>query len=188
MEKCGAFIWINLSLLHPRWFVPPLVKIDPVVLEKKIDVFSLFRYNLPMEKCRAFIWMNLSLLHPRWFVPPLVEIGPMILERKIFKFHGCVFDYSIITISPWKRVWPFIWTNARMRRLSLVANWPRGLLYWNKNTLRFDILFDHRYMIIGSQENNARERRASVHWTTDPSSHSAILDWFRDLHQDSDVR
>ena len=51
-------------------FVPSLVEIDPVALEKKIfkdfvEVFSLFHNNLPLEKSGAFIWTNVNLLHPR---------------------------------------------------------------------------------------------------------------------------
>ena len=34
-KKVGLFIWINLNPCHPRCFVPCLVEIGPVVLEKK---------------------------------------------------------------------------------------------------------------------------------------------------------
>ena len=40
----------------------------------------------------------------------LVEIGPVVLEKKIFKMLLMYFCYFVM-ISPWKRVWPFIWTN-----------------------------------------------------------------------------
>ena len=39
------------------------------------------------------------------FVPSLVESGPAVVERKILQI------LSIYFIAPWKRVWPFIWTN-----------------------------------------------------------------------------
>ena len=42
------------------------------------------------------------------FVPSLVDTGPVVLET-IFKYRA-VFFYFVI-ISPWKRVWPIIWTN-----------------------------------------------------------------------------
>ena len=35
-KKAEPFIWTNLNSLHQKRFVPSLVEIDPVVLEKKI--------------------------------------------------------------------------------------------------------------------------------------------------------
>ena len=46
------------------------------------------------------------------FLLSLVEIGPVVLEKNIFKISSvwCIFCYFVI-ISPWKREWPFLWTN-----------------------------------------------------------------------------
>ena len=41
-------------------------------------------------------------------MPSLVEIGPVLLEKKIFSFRQLILLFFKI-ISPWKRVWPFIW-------------------------------------------------------------------------------
>jgi hypothetical protein len=71
--------WI-LSILG--WFVPRLVKISPVVLEKKIFIwphpifFLFFVIISPLKRSWPFIWTNLNPLHPRmicakfdWFWP-----------------------------------------------------------------------------------------------------------------------
>ena len=38
----GPFIWTNLNPLHPKRFVPSLVEIDPVVLEKKMKMWKVY--------------------------------------------------------------------------------------------------------------------------------------------------
>ena len=38
----------------------------------------------------------------------LVEIGPMVLKKIISRR---IYFLNFIIISPWKRTWPFIWTN-----------------------------------------------------------------------------
>ena len=45
LEKGGPFIWINLNSLHPKMFVPSLVEIDPVVLEKKMKMWKVYDNN-----------------------------------------------------------------------------------------------------------------------------------------------
>ena len=48
------FIWPILNSIHPRMFVPSLIEIGPVILEKEILKFRqyilLFRSYLPLEK------------------------------------------------------------------------------------------------------------------------------------------
>ena len=56
-------------------------------LEKKIfkfvDVFSLFRYYLPLEKGGSFFEQT-GIPFSQWcFVPSLFEIGLMVLEKKM---------------------------------------------------------------------------------------------------------
>ena len=64
---------------------------------KFVNVFSLFRNNLPLEKSGA-----LHLKKKQWipftqecFVPSLVEIGQMVLEKKIFWICQCIFAISL---------------------------------------------------------------------------------------------
>ena len=89
LEKGRALHLNNLESLIQGYFVPSLVEIGPVVLEKKI-----------FKSCQ-FIFIN-SQLSPLWegrgpsfeqtwfpftqgcFVPSLVEIGSVVLEKKIF--------------------------------------------------------------------------------------------------------
>ena len=89
--------------------MPCLVEIGPVFLEKKIfrfrHLFSLFCNYLPWRG-PSFEQTKTPFIH-RSFVPSLVEIGPVVLEKKIFKFRQCIFRY-FVTISPWKRLGPFI--------------------------------------------------------------------------------
>ena len=45
------FIWPILNSIHPRMFVPSLIEIGPVILEKEIlKYILLFRSYLPLEK------------------------------------------------------------------------------------------------------------------------------------------
>ena len=62
------------------------------------------------EKVWPFIKTNLNPLLQRCFVPSLDEIGSVVLEKKILKISSMIFCYFVI-ISPWKLVWPFMWTN-----------------------------------------------------------------------------
>ena len=80
-------------------FVPSLVEIGSVVLEKIFLISSMyFCYFLiisPWKRAGPFIWRNLNSLHPRILCRPiLVKIGSVVLEKKIFKFCQCIFAIS----------------------------------------------------------------------------------------------
>ena len=80
-ERVGPFIWI----------VPSLVKIGPLVLEKKILKFCecIFRYFVIISRRKRvgpFIWTNLNPLHPRCIVPSLIDIGQVVLEKIFINF------------------------------------------------------------------------------------------------------
>ena len=74
-KRTGPFIWTDLVLNMHVCFVRNFVEIGPVVLEKKINVFSLFCNYLPLEKGRALhlssspknalcqVWLKLA----KWF-------------------------------------------------------------------------------------------------------------------------
>ena len=155
--------------------MPSLVKIGPVVPEKKIflnfvNVFSLFRYYLPLEKGGALhlnklespsskddlsqVWLKLvqwiwrgrflNFLHIvllfRYYLPlekgvglhlkklessspkdalcqVWLKLAEWFLKRKFFKFVNVFSLFHII--SPWTRVWPFIWRNLNSLRDAL---------------------------------------------------------------------
>ena len=66
----GPFVWTNLIPLHPSMSLwSNLVEIGKVVLDKRFfnfgNVFSLFRYYLPLVNGGPFIWTNLNPHHPR---------------------------------------------------------------------------------------------------------------------------
>ena len=75
-------------------------------------------------------------------MPSLVEIDQVVLKKKIF--ISFLYNFNIFAIiSPWKRLWPFIWTNLnpihpRMLCAKFGWNWPSGS--WeedeNVNSLR----------------------------------------------------
>jgi hypothetical protein len=102
--------WI-LSL--QGWFVPSLVKIGPVVLEKKIfkwPHFYIFVIISPLKRTWPFIWTNLNSLHSRiictkfdWFW----SSGSG--EEDFSKFS--VYFYSFAIISPLRGAITFLWTN-----------------------------------------------------------------------------
>ena len=72
---------LSPSAFTQRYFVPSLVEISPVVLEKKIlnfiNVFSPFgKRNGPLFE----LWIP----YTQWcFVPSLVEFGSVVLEKKV---------------------------------------------------------------------------------------------------------
>ena len=83
----GPSFWEIWSSFNKNCFVPSLVKISYVVLEKKTFKFyqCIFHFQnyLPLEK-------NGPLFEQTWipftqgcFVPSLVEIGPVVLEKKM---------------------------------------------------------------------------------------------------------
>ena len=69
-------------------FVPSLVEIGPVVLEKKIFKIPLLYFHYfvnisPWKRGWSFIWTNWTPFTQECFVPILVEIGPVVLEKKM---------------------------------------------------------------------------------------------------------
>ena len=74
-KRSGIFIWTNLN----RCFVPCLIEISPVILEKKILKFRQFRYYLiisPWKRNMNFIWTNLNPLYPRMLCAKLALNWP----------------------------------------------------------------------------------------------------------------
>ena len=91
-------------------FVPSLVEIGSVILEKKLFLIlsMYFRYFViisPWERVGPFIWTNLIPFNQWCIVPSLVEIDPvdLLISSMYFRYF--------VMISPWKMVGPFIWTN-----------------------------------------------------------------------------
>ena len=125
--------WISVT---QGWlsFVPSLVEISAVVLEKKIFKFrqcvSLFNNYLNLEKSVG-LWIPFT---EGYFVPSLLDISPVVLEKKIFKFHQMSFRYFVI-ISPWKRACPFPWTNLNSfyrRLLCAKFGWNLPIGSWEE--------------------------------------------------------
>ena len=82
-----------------------------MVLEKKtLKSFQYFAIISPLKRVWPFIWINLNPLHPRILC---VKFGRSWIsssrEEDLLKF-SMYFCYFVI-ITPWKRAWPFIWTN-----------------------------------------------------------------------------
>ena len=77
-------------------FVPSLVEIGSVVLERKFFkicqcIFAISQLS-PLGKGQGpsfeQTWIPFT---QGYFVPSLVKIGPVVLEKKIFKFRQCIF-------------------------------------------------------------------------------------------------
>ena len=69
------------------------------------------------------ICKTLNFIHPKIVYAKFGWKGPMVLQKKIFRF--CFF----VIISPWKRMWHFIWTNLNPIHPRMVCakfgwNWP----------------------------------------------------------------
>ena len=58
-----------------------------------------------------FFSINWNPLHPRMFCAKLVEIGHMVMEKKNLNFVKWMYFNYFVIISPWKRMWPFNWSN-----------------------------------------------------------------------------
>ena len=134
LENGVAFqTWI---LFDQECFVPSLVEISPVVLEKKIClnfvyVFSLFRYHLPWKEARALHLNKFEyLIHQRMLWTKFGSNWPSgSVEEDLFKF--CMNFCYFVIISPWKRVWYFICTNLNPLHQKMLCakfgwNWPCG--------------------------------------------------------------
>ena len=68
LEKGGARHLNKLEPFTQGCFVPSLVEIGPVVLEKTLILSMYFRYFViisPWKRAGPFIWTNLNPLHPR---------------------------------------------------------------------------------------------------------------------------
>ena len=104
LEKGGALYWNKLeSPSHKGCFVPSLVEIGSVVLEKKIFKFHpcIFTISLVSPLGEGWgpsfeqTWIPFT---QGYFVPSLVKIGPVVLEKKIFK--SCQFIFINSQLSP----------------------------------------------------------------------------------------
>ena len=95
--------------------MPSLVKIGPVVLEKKIffnfvNVFWLFSNYLPLEKGGALYLNKLESPSPKDALCQVwLKLAQWFWRRRFLNFVN-VFHYFVI-ISPCKRAGLFIWTN-----------------------------------------------------------------------------
>ena len=99
-------------------FVPSLVEIGSVVLEKKISLISTMYFHYfviisPWKRAGPFIWTNLYPLHPRMLCAKFGWNWLSGSGEEDFWISSMYFRYFVI-ISPWRRVGPFIWTNMNL--------------------------------------------------------------------------
>ena len=89
------------------------------------------RHNLLFENWMVLICLMLNSLHTRIQCVKFNWIGRVVLERKILSVH---FSYFVI-ISPWKRVYPFLWTNLiplYPRMLCAKFGWKLAQWFWRR--------------------------------------------------------
>ena len=99
-KRAGLFIWTNLNSLHQGCFVPSLVEIGPVVLEKIfftfVSVFSLFRNYLPFDKGGALHLNKLESPSPK---DALCQVGMKLAlwfwRRRFFLISSMYFHYFV---------------------------------------------------------------------------------------------
>ena len=131
-KRAGPFIWKNLNSLHPRmlcakfswtWlsgsgegrFLNFVNVFSPFCnyLPFLSMYFSYFTIISPWKRAGPFIWTELIPLLLRMLC---VKFGWNWLSgsgEEIFLILSIYFSYFLIK-SPWKRAWPFIWTNLRI--------------------------------------------------------------------------
>ena len=88
--------WIHLT---QGYFVPSLVEIGSVVLEKNIFEFRQCIFTISLLSPLGGGWgpsFEQTWIHltQGYFVPRLVDIGSVVLEENIFKFRQCIFTIS----------------------------------------------------------------------------------------------
>ena len=136
-KTAWPFIWTNLSPHHPfGCFVPSMVGIGPVVLEKifKIVVLSLF-FMFSLKILWPCMWTQLHPHHPNMVCAKFGWNWPSGWEEDFYKCR--IFTFFFI-ISPWVSLWPFIWTNLyphhpRMLWAKFGWKWPSGSWEEEKN-------------------------------------------------------
>ena len=85
---------LNMANMTHYWF------------DMKIDKLSIvFKESYCLWVISPRIWNVLC------FLPILVEISTVVLEKQIKNFIFSMYFLFFVIISPWKMVWPFIWTN-----------------------------------------------------------------------------
>ena len=119
----STFWELNGSSFEQTWipftkgcFVPNLVKIVPVVLEKIFQISAMyFHYFViisPWKKVGPFIWINLISLNTRMLCAKFSWNWPSGSGEEDFQMLAMYFRYFII-ISPWEKAWPFYWAKFK---------------------------------------------------------------------------
>ena len=112
-------------------FVPSLVEIGSVVLEKKIFKFcqciSAISLSSPLDKKGVTLHLNKlefpspkDASHQVW-----LKLAQRFWRRRFSKFIN-VFSLFFVIISPWKKMWPSIWRNLNplyTRMLCVKIGW-----------------------------------------------------------------
>ena len=121
-------------LIIQKCFVPSLVEISLVVLEKMIFKFRQCNFTISelssLGKGRGTSFKKLESPPPKDALCQVwLKLAQWFLKRFFFNFVN-VFHYFII-ISPRKRAVPYIWTNLSPHHTKLVCakfcwNWPSG--------------------------------------------------------------
>ena len=137
LEKGVALHLNKFELPSPNGcFVPSLVEISPVVLEKKIlkylffNIILLFRNCLLLEKGVALYLKKLESLSPKdAFCQVWLNLAQLFLRKRFLNIFIIIYYFEIT--SPWRRAWPFIWKNLnplhpRMLCAKFGWNWPSG--------------------------------------------------------------
>ena len=125
IEQLLFFIWPNFNTLHLRLLCAKFgLNLPGGSWEEDFYISSIFfaiSYLSPLGKGRGppfeQIWIRITkdALRLVWF-----NLTQWFYRSRFFKFIN-VFSYFIITgISPWKRAWPFIWTNLNSHHLRML--------------------------------------------------------------------
>ena len=134
MEKGGA-LYLN-NLIYPftqGWFVPSLIEIGPVVVEKKIlkfvNVFSLFRNYLPLEKGTALHLNKLEFRSPK---DALCQVWLKLAQWFLRTWFFLLMYFSnFLNYLPLVKNWAFFRTNLNPINPKILCvkfhwNWPTG--------------------------------------------------------------
>ena len=88
-KRTWPFNWTKLNPFTKGCFVPSLVEMGPVAMERRgffsisSKYFPYFVIIYPSKRTWLFIWINLNHLYKRIRCAKFGKIGPMVLEKKM---------------------------------------------------------------------------------------------------------
>ena len=132
-KRAGSFIWTNLNPLHPGCFVPSLVEIDTVVLEKKMKMWKVYNNdnnNIDRQQTNLIRKAHLS-LRLRWAKNILLPILNLKHRKTSYKSITVLVFFNYLPVNIFTNFANIIWCKDVWFTICLVEYW----YFFGKNFL-----------------------------------------------------